>query len=70
VLVLTRKAGEEIRIGELITVTVLEMSRNRVKLGFSGGPQVPVVRGELTDNARSQRTPPSSLCASADTRAS
>ena len=47
-LILTRKAGEAIRIGELVTVTVLATGRNRVRLGFSGPNQVPVVRGELT----------------------
>jgi carbon storage regulator CsrA len=56
VLVLTRKSGEEIRIGELMTVTVLEMGRNRVKLGFSGPSQVPVVRGELAGPAPPRRT--------------
>jgi carbon storage regulator CsrA len=56
VLVLTRKSGEEIRIGELMTITVLEMGRNRVKLGFSGPSQVPVVRGELTGPGLPRRT--------------
>jgi carbon storage regulator len=56
VLVLTRKSGEEIRIGELMTVTVLEMGRNRVKLGFSGPSQVRVVRGELAGTALRPRT--------------
>jgi carbon storage regulator len=47
-LVLTRKSGEEIRIGDAITITVLVTGRNRVKLGISGPSQVPVVRGELS----------------------
>jgi carbon storage regulator CsrA len=50
-LVLTRKLGEEIRIGDDITVTVLLTQRNRVKLGISGGKGVPVVRAELAKPA-------------------
>ena len=46
-LVLTRKSGEDIRIGSDITVTVLLTSRNRVKLGISGPSEIPVLRGEL-----------------------
>lgn len=59
-LVLTRKLGEVIRIGEEVTVTVLATGRNRVKLGFSGPPEVPVARGELsgTVSARFAPAPP------------
>jgi len=47
-LVLTRKPGEDIRIGRNITVTVLLTVRNRVKLGISGPPEIRVLRGELS----------------------
>ena len=47
-LVLTRKPGEDIRIGRNITVTVLLTSRNRVKLGISGPSEIRVLRGELS----------------------
>lgn len=46
-LVLTRKIGERICIGETVQVQVLEIHRGRVKLGFVGPPQVAIHRDEL-----------------------
>lgn len=46
-LVLSRKKGETTIIGRKIRVTVLDVSGNRVKLGFSGPPDVPIHREEL-----------------------
>jgi carbon storage regulator len=43
-LVLTRRIGEEILIAENIRVTVLEVRRNRVRLGITAPSSVPVVR--------------------------
>lgn len=48
-LVLTRKPGEKICIGKNITVTVLEVHGNRVRLGFEAPKDVTIKRGELTD---------------------
>ncbi len=46
-LVLSRKQGERVFLGEDIQVKVLEIRGNRVKLGFSGPASVPIHRGEL-----------------------
>jgi carbon storage regulator len=46
-LVLTRKIGEEIRIGSAINVRVLSVSGHRVKLGVSGPRDVRVIRAEI-----------------------
>jgi carbon storage regulator len=46
-LVLSRKAGERILIGPEIEVTVLVIHKGKVKLGFSGPPEVPIHREEL-----------------------
>jgi carbon storage regulator len=46
-LVLTRKAGEAIVIGRDIEVTVLEVQGHRVRLGFTGPPEVPIHRTEI-----------------------
>ena len=46
-LVLTRKLNETIRIDGEITVTVLEMDGNRVRLGIEAPPEVRILRGEL-----------------------
>lgn len=46
-LVLTRKLNEEIRIDGEITVTVIELDGNRVRLGIKAPPEVRILRGEL-----------------------
>jgi carbon storage regulator len=46
-LVLSRKHGEAILIGNDITVTVLEVRGDRVKLGFSAPREVPIHRAEV-----------------------
>jgi carbon storage regulator len=46
-LVLTRKAGESIRIGEDIEVVVTAIDQNKVKLGIRSPRHVPVFREEL-----------------------
>jgi len=56
-LVLTRKLGETIVIGEAIRVTVLEVSGEKIKLGILAPKEVPVHRLEVyeqicTENQR------------------
>lgn len=46
-LVLSRKKGEQIRIGEKIVITVQRMSGNRVSIGIEAPPECRIVRGEL-----------------------
>jgi carbon storage regulator len=46
-LVLSRKKNEEILIGGAIRLTVLEIMRGRVKLGFTAPPEVVIRRAEL-----------------------
>ncbi len=46
-LVLSRKRGERIVIGEHVTVTVLEVHGDRVKLGFAAPPEMPIHREEI-----------------------
>ena len=46
-LVLSRKVGERIRIGEHITVTVVRMTGGGVRLGIEAPAEMPVVREEL-----------------------
>jgi carbon storage regulator len=48
-LVLSRKTGEQLLIGRNVLVTVLKVQGNRVKLGVSGPPEVPIMREELRD---------------------
>jgi carbon storage regulator len=46
-LVLTRKAGERILIGDSICLTVLEVRENRIRLGVTAPADVRVWRDEL-----------------------
>ena len=46
-LVLNRRIGEKIVIADNIEVVVLEVHGNRVKLGFTGPPEVSFHREEL-----------------------
>lgn len=46
-LVLTRQAGESVRIGENIEITVLEVRSGAVKIGIAAPRSVRVFRSEL-----------------------
>lgn len=46
-LILTRRIGETITIGEDIAVTVLGVKGNQVRLGMSAPAEVPVHREEI-----------------------
>jgi carbon storage regulator len=46
-LVLTRKVGEKIYLGENIVVTVTAVSGQQVRLGFTAPPEVAILRNEL-----------------------
>jgi phosphoglucomutase len=50
-LVLSRKPDERIQIGDNITVTVLEVKKNSVRLGIKAPADVPILRGELLGSA-------------------
>ena len=46
-LVLSRKVGEKLVIGDNITVVVSRVAGNRVTIGVEAPPEVRIVRGEL-----------------------
>jgi carbon storage regulator len=46
-LVLSRKPGEKVVIGDGITVIVVEVKENRVRLAFDAPEEVRILRGEL-----------------------
>ncbi|MEM8678065.1 MAG: carbon storage regulator [Planctomycetota bacterium] len=49
-LVLTRKQGEQIRIGDDVVLTVVRVKGQAIRLGIEAPQDVRVVRGELTMN--------------------
>jgi carbon storage regulator len=56
-LVLSRKVGERILIGDQVTVTVVRISGGGVRLGIEAPPEMAVIREELQDGYTSAITP-------------
>lgn len=46
-LVLTRRAGEEIRIGDDIIVSIVEIKGSQIRVGISAPSSVSIHRGEI-----------------------
>ncbi|MBI5575326.1 MAG: carbon storage regulator CsrA [Deltaproteobacteria bacterium] len=62
-LVLTRKPEEAVKIGDEITVTVLEVRGNQVQIGISAPQGVRIYRGEIYEKIRSENIEASGLSA-------
>ena len=54
-LALSRKQGESIMIGGNIEITVLEITKERVKIGISAPKDVNIIRSELRDAQNANR---------------
>jgi carbon storage regulator len=59
-LVLSRKLGEKIIIGENITITVVDIDRGKIRLGIEAPRDVPIFRQELLPLKGSEGAPPTS----------
>ena len=53
-LVLTRKTGEKIKIGENIYVSVLEISKSGVRLGIEAPKDVSILRHEVYERIQEE----------------
>jgi carbon storage regulator len=53
VLVLSRKCEQSLLVGDDITITVLSIDGERVKLGIDAPRSIPVVRSEVIEQMRS-----------------
>ena len=51
-LVLSRKVGEKVIVGNNIVLTVVEVNGNRVRLGIEAPRDTAIVRGELLGKGR------------------
>ena len=56
-LILTRRVGEKLVIGENVTITVLGVKGNQIRIGIDAPPEVQVHREEIfsTDSQRAGR---------------
>lgn len=44
---LTRKVGEVLNVGDNITVTVVDVRGDKVRIGIEASPEVKILRSEL-----------------------
>ena len=56
-LILSRKRGEQIRVGDDVVLTVLDVKGNRVSLGFDAPKERSIMRSELTEEHEEQGQP-------------
>jgi carbon storage regulator len=60
-LVLTRKSDESIKLGDDITITVIEIKGNSVRLGITAPSHVRIYRKELYDKIKNENLLSSNL---------
>lgn len=61
-LVLSRKLGEKIVIGEGVTVSVMRVQGNRVQLGIQAPPDIRIHRSEVRDRCDATSAASQSSC--------
>ena len=54
-LILQRKAGEALRIGENITVSILSVDSGRVRIAIDAPTEIPILRSELLETIETNR---------------
>ena len=55
-LVLSRKPGTEIMIGDDVVITILDIQGDRVRVGISAPRNIPVHRGEIYAEIQEEQT--------------
>jgi carbon storage regulator len=63
-LVLSRKVGEKILVGDNIVLTVVKVDRNQIRLGIEAPKEVSVFREEIAPSRKKGVEAPPELCAS------
>jgi carbon storage regulator len=54
-LVISRKSGETLMIGDSVSVTVLSVSGDKVAIGIDAPREITILRGELIETIESNR---------------
>ena len=67
-LILTRRVGEAVVIGDEVTVTVLGVKGNQVRIGVNAPKSVSVHREEILERIRAEQLPGGSLDSSVPER--
>ena len=63
-LVLSRKVGEKILIGDNIAVTVVRVAQGIVRIGVEAPEEMPIVREEIKDRLKTARPNPKTVAPS------
>ncbi|HQR05303.1 MAG TPA: carbon storage regulator [Gemmatales bacterium] len=56
-LVLSRRLNEKLHVGREITVTIMEIRGNRIRIGIEAPIQIPIIRGEALCHQAASHTP-------------
>jgi carbon storage regulator len=60
-LVLSRKLGEKIHIGDNICITIVDIDRGKIRLGIEAPRDVPIFRQELLASHNAPAAPPDKI---------
>lgn len=53
-LVISRKVGEELRIGENINIKIIDIDKTQIKIGIDAPREIAILRGELIEEITKQ----------------
>ena len=54
-LILTRRQGESLKVGEDVTITILALNRHQVRVGIDAPKEVTVHREEIYERIQTER---------------